>query len=71
MARTPMTEAQRIAKVRAAVDALAIAVRAAEASYTNPDDSVEDRRELWEAVEIHGATVHRQSRLLAGKSKGG
>jgi hypothetical protein len=28
-------------------------------------------RRAWEAVEVHGATIHRQSRLLAGKSKGG
>ena len=25
----------------------------------------------WELVEVNGATIHRQSRLLAGKSKGG
>lgn len=25
----------------------------------------------WEAVETHGATIHRQARLLAGKSRGG
>jgi C4-type Zn-finger protein len=32
-----------------------------------------DERTLaaWEAVERRGAIIHRQSRLLAGKSKGG
>lgn len=25
----------------------------------------------WEVVETHGAVIHRQSRLLAGKSRGG
>jgi hypothetical protein len=28
-------------------------------------------RKAWEAVECQGATIHRQGRLLAGKSKGG
>ncbi len=28
-------------------------------------------RAAWAAVEVHGAAIHRQSRLLAGKSKGG
>ena len=30
-----------------------------------------DHEADWEAVELQAATIHRQSRLLAGKSRGG
>lgn len=30
-----------------------------------------DTEEAWAAFEVQAATLHRQSRLLAGKSKGG
>lgn len=48
------------AAVQRALDALA-------------DFGADDERthRAWELVEVHGATIHRQSRLLAGKSKGG
>ena len=59
----PTKRADRIVKVQAASAALPAALRAAQA---NPDDLT-----LWAAVEELGATIHRQSRLLAGKSKGG
>lgn len=58
-----MTRAERAAKVAEAAQALPAALKAAEADPTN--------EALWEAVEKLGATVHRQARLLAGKSKGG
>jgi hypothetical protein len=54
---------QRRAKVEAAAAALPVALAAALADPGNPAK--------WADVEQHGATIHRQSRLLAGKSKGG
>lgn len=53
----------RAAEVKAAATALRKALAAA---LANPNDVT-----LWAEVERHGATIHRQSRLLAGKSKGG
>lgn len=58
-----LTRAERMAKVADAVKALRPALKAAMADPANES--------LWEEVEKHGATVHRQGRLLAGKSKGG
>jgi hypothetical protein len=46
--------------ILAAVDALKV---------YGPDDARTMR--AWEAVEVNGATVHRQARILAGKSRGG
>lgn len=60
-----MTRNERAAKVEEAVAALPAALRRA-VSTPEPDDL-----DAWEAVEKLGATVHRQARLLAGKSKGG
>ena len=57
------TREQRAADVQAAVKALPAALRAALADPAN--------EAAWEAVEQLGATVHRQSRLLAGKTRGG
>ena len=54
---------QRAADVAAAVEALPAALAAAQAEPTNVA--------LWEKVEMLGATVHRQGRLLAGKKRGG
>jgi hypothetical protein len=54
---------QRVAAVQEATKALPAALKAAAA---DPDNEA-----LWEAVEQLGATVHRQSRLLAGKTRGG
>jgi len=61
--RAAKTRDDRAAEVKAAATALRKALTAALAS---PDDLA-----LWGEVERHGATIHRQSRLLAGKSKGG
>jgi hypothetical protein len=61
--RPGKTREARAAQVAEAVEQLPAALRAAQAA---PDDEA-----LWEAVERLGATVHRQSRLLAGKSRGG
>lgn len=71
MARPATTPAQRAASVNTAADALpqtiARAVRVSmEHGWSHPDALA-----AWAVVETHGATIHRQSRLLAGKSKGG
>lgn len=71
MPRTPMSPTQRFASVKIAADALPDALMAA--AKAMDDYGAYDARTLkaWETVEIHGATIHRQSRLLAGKSRGG
>jgi hypothetical protein len=71
MPRKPLTPTERAFKVQQAANALASAIQAAYAAMGDPNVSAQERAELWEAVEEHGATIHRQSRLLAGKSKGG
>lgn len=71
MARSALSPTDRIAKVQASYDALAHALSVASAAQTDPDVSDVERFALWAVVEEHGATVHRQSRLLAGKSRGG
>lgn len=71
MARTPLTPVQRAANVQTAVNNLPALVR--NAQQYGGLYGMTDARTLaaWEAVETAGAVVHRQSRLLAGKSKGG
>lgn len=71
MARTAKTPISRALDVAASIDVLpALIKRALNASETH---GWNDPRALaaWESVETHGATVHRQARLLAGKSRGG
>jgi len=62
---------QRADSVRAATIGLADLV--AHATTLLLERGADDHltQTAWEAVEKHGATIHRQSRLLAGKSKGG
>jgi hypothetical protein len=67
MPRPKLAPAERIASVVYALDSLPTLVARASAL---PQGTPEALR-AWEAVEVHGATIHRQSRLLAGKSKGG
>lgn len=55
---------------RAAGDLPALIGRALDVSARDGYDSPEARR-AWESVEVNGATVHRQARILAGKSRGG
>lgn len=71
MARTPVSPVQRSINVGYAVDALPALVQRAVVALTSYGPSDERTLKAWEAVEVHGATIHRQSRLLAGKSKGG
>jgi hypothetical protein len=57
--------------VQAAAASLPIALTAAIAAASDPSNTPADVQSLWEAVENIGATIHRQSRILAGKSRGG
>ena len=66
-----ITPEQRAEKVRQAIVALADDINAAVECLTVHGPSALDTLAAWERVERSGATVHRQSRLLAGKSKGG
>lgn len=64
----------RIADVSDAIDALPVALlRAMEAHIRAERDRRKESAALaaWEEVERLGAIVHRQSRILAGKSRGG
>lgn len=71
MPRKPLTPAQRADSVSRASDALTSAVDHAITARIKYGDRDARTLAAWEAVESHGAIVHRQSRLLAGKSKGG
>ncbi len=70
MARTatsPSTRAQNVATA-AALPALILRATVAMAEWGPSDPRT---FAAWEAVETNGATIHRQARLLAGKSRGG
>lgn len=71
MPRPAKTPAQRADDVRVAAKRLADAIETATLADRDPSCSAEVRRVCWADVEEYGATIHRQSRLLAGKSKGG
>lgn len=71
MPRKPLTPHDRAANVAQAADDLMPALRAAIAAQHDPNCSDAEKQRRWEIVETHGATIHRQSRLLAGKSRGG
>lgn len=71
MPRPSLTRGDRADNVRASVDALPDALRAALAAEAQHGPNDPRTLRAWEIVETHGATVHRQSRLLAGKSRGG
>lgn len=66
-----ITPKQRSERVVAAITALADTINAAVAALQEYGPTDERTLRAWEAVEASGAVVHRQSRLLAGKSKGG
>ena len=71
MARTAKTPVARAADVQAAILELPEAFERAAKALREYGPTDQRTLKAWEAVEIHGATVHRQSRLLAGKSRGG
>lgn len=71
MTKPRRTPDARAAEVVAAVGALPALVQAALDALA--DHGADDPRThaAWAAVEAEGATVHRRSRFLAGKGKGG
>lgn len=71
MPRPVMTPTARFVAVKIAADALPDALLAADLAMSAHGANDPRTRRAWELVELHGATIHRQSRLLAGKSKGG
>lgn len=71
MARPAKTPSMRAADVALAVRELPTLTAQAVGALNTYGASDPRTIRAWEAVEIHGATIHRQSRLLAGKSKGG
>ena len=69
-ARRSKSRTSRIDDVKLAAEALPGYIAAAiDAEASGADEAT--LNELWEGVEMAGATVHRQSRILAGKSRGG
>lgn len=70
MPRPTMTPALRIAKVNGAARNLRATLREAVALQDSAASDA-DKRAAWILVEESAATIHRQTRLLAGKSKGG
>lgn len=66
-----MTPEARQAKVAEAI--LRLPALRAEAEAVSIEHGYDSAQALaaWELVEAEGATVHRQARLLAGKSRGG
>lgn len=71
MARPALSRANRSLNVFDAIDDLPAAYRAARDSELAHGPTDPRTLAAWETVEQYGAVVHRQSRLLAGKSKGG
>jgi hypothetical protein len=65
---TPQSRAKLVADAASNLDALTRDATATLARFGPTDPRTLAK---WEAVETAGATVHRQSRLLAGKSRGG
>ena len=65
------TRADRADKVDLAAQQLPGALSRALAAEANPQTPEAVILALWADVEALGAIIHRQSRLLAGKSKGG
>jgi hypothetical protein len=71
MPRKSKTPAARAADVRAAHGKLRVLIAHAEDAAERHGWDSPEAHNAWAAVEEHGATIHRQSRLLAGKSRGG
>jgi hypothetical protein len=71
MARPVVTQAERARKIDAATDELTAHVLSALSYSSSKGYGHPDTIAAWEVVETLGATIHRQSRFLAGKGKGG
>lgn len=69
MPRASLSRADRASNVSLAARDLPALLEAAQRAEKSGDLARAMR--AWEAVEIAGATIHRQARLLAGKSRGG
>jgi hypothetical protein len=67
----PITPEQRAERVVSAISDLADNIEKATQSLTTNGPTHPVTLACWERVEQAGATVHRNSRLLAGKRKGG
>jgi hypothetical protein len=65
------TPQSRRAAVAAAVAQLGELTQLAISSSELFGDDHADTLAAWDAVEVQGGIVHRQSRLLAGKTRGG
>lgn len=66
-----ITPEQRALKVQTAIMELALRIGAAVDSLKDDGPTADSTLQAWAKVEEAGAVVHRQSRLLAGKSRGG
>jgi hypothetical protein len=66
-----ITPEQRAQRVQEAIVALADSIQDATNQLEAHGPTAPVTLAAWERVEQSGAVVHRQSRLLAGKSKGG
>jgi protein tyrosine phosphatase (PTP) superfamily phosphohydrolase (DUF442 family) len=66
-----MSPAQRSANTATAANALPAALASATEALNAYGATDARTLRAWELVETHGATIHRQARLLAGKAKGG
>jgi hypothetical protein len=71
MPRPAKSPVSRFADVKIALDKLPALLLAAAAAVDAHGYDSPQARAAFDAVEIEGATVHRQSRILAGKSRGG
>jgi hypothetical protein len=67
-----MPTAKRVAKIREAAARIEALLAAADrATAADPECANQATRDAWDAVENVGATIHRQSRILSGKPRGG
>ena len=71
MPRHAKTPADRMTDVRTAAANLSALIDRAVAIGQRDGLTAATTLAAWEAVETNGATVHRQARILAGKSRGG
>lgn len=66
-----LAPADRAASIVGAATGINALITSAIVTAENHGWDSEQAHAAWEAVEKQGATIHRQSRLLAGKSRGG
>ena len=71
MPRPAKTRNDRANDVGAAAAAIGALIGRAIAAEQQHGPTAPETFRAWEAVEVNGATIHRQARILAGKSRGG